>query len=179
MRRAAVLLVCGGVALATAAAATAHVTMQPAFAEANLATSVVLQTPNERAGHATTQLDIETPAGIAVLSAGAPAGWHATYDDRSATWHGGRITGVDVVEFPFELQATARAGTYRLRAAQRYEDGAVVRWDTAFTVLPSRGAAAPQEHVRRAFLAAVAGLAIVALSLVGLRRLRRRPLQDP
>ena len=175
MRRTALLL-CTVAALVAAADVAAHVTMQPAFAEANVATGVVLETPNERAGHTTTRLVVETPAGITVVSASAPDGWSVTYADHRVTWSGGRIGGRDTVDFPLELKATVRAGTYRLRAAQGYEDGAVVRWDTPFTVLPARGAAAPQEHGRRAFVAAAAGVAIVALSLLVLRRLRRRPV---
>ena len=178
MIRLAPLLACGAAALLAAAEAGAHVTMLPPFAEANVAARVVLETPNERTGHATTSLDIEAPAGITVVSATAPAGWRVTHTERRATWSGGRITGTELVDFPVELKAVVRAGTYRIRAVQRYEDGRDVRWDTAFTVLPSRGNAAPAEHLRRAVVAGVVGIAIVVLSMLILRRLRSRSLPD-
>jgi uncharacterized protein YcnI len=168
------VLACAGAALVLVSAAAAHVTLQPAFVEANVATRLSLETPNERTGHQTTKLAVEAPAGITVVTATAPAGWTVDYDGRRATWSGGRIEGTDVVAFPLELDAAVRAGTYSLRAVQTYEDGRTVRWQATLTVLPSSGAAAPREHVRRALVAGIAGVALVASSLFVLSRLRRR-----
>jgi periplasmic copper chaperone A len=164
--------------LVVAAGASAHVTMKPAFVESNVPGRVVLETPNERPGRATVRLRVTTSPGVRVLSASAPAGWRVTSDAHSATWSGGRITGARVERFPVELEARVRAGTYAIDAVQRYDDGRAVRWSTQFTVLPSSGSASPQEHARRAFVAAGAGILIIVLSLVALHRLRRRSLQD-
>jgi hypothetical protein len=148
--------------------------MTPAFVESNVPGKVAFETPNERDGHATVQLRVTTSPGVTVLSAGAPPGWRVTHDAHSATWSGGRITGVDVRSFPLELEARVRAGTYAIDAVQGYDDGRSVRWRAQYTVLPSSGAASPKEHARRAFVAAGAGVLIVALSLIVLHRLRRR-----
>jgi hypothetical protein len=53
---------------------------------------------------------------VRVLSASAPAGWSVTSDANSATWSGGRITGIRVEGFPVELSGSASPEEHARRA---------------------------------------------------------------
>ncbi len=120
------------------------------------------------------ELRTTAPPGIEIVSARAPAGWSATVAGSTVTWSGGRIEGSRVVAFPVSLNARVRAGTYALASAQRYSDGATVRWKVAFNVLPAAGAAAPSQHPWGAVVAVLIGIAVIAASLAGVRLLRGR-----
>jgi hypothetical protein len=95
------------------------------------------------------------------------------------TWSGGRLEDRSAVSFPLRVRARVRAGTYAFAAAQTYDDGATVKWKSALSVLPASGSAAPKQHPWGALAAALAGVAVIAGSLVLVRVLRRRSLQDP
>ena len=62
---------------------------------------------------------------------------------------------------------------------QTYDYGATVNWKADFSVLPAAGTAAPKQHPWSAVGAALAGIVVIAGSLIVLRYRRRRPLQDP
>jgi len=172
------LLAAAAVALALPALASAHVTVKPPFVEAGVATEISFAAPNERAPSATVGLSTTAPPGVEIVSAGAPAGWAATVAGSTVTWRGGRIEGARVVSFPVRVLARVRAGTYAFSSEQRYSDGGVVRWKASFSVLPAEGSAAPEQHPWGAVLAGVSGLVVIVASLVGVRLLRRRSLQD-
>jgi hypothetical protein len=93
-------------------------------------------------------------------------------------WTGGRIYGTRTVGFPVRVLARVRAGTYPFLSAQRYDDGATVKWKASLSVLPAQGDAAPKEHPWGAIAAAVAGVLVIGASLLAVRLLRRRTLQD-
>ena len=171
-------LVAAALTLLLPAAASAHVTIEPPFVEDGARTEIVLETPNERPPHATTTLSVTAPDGIAVISATAPAGWLVTVAGSTVTWSGGRIEGRTAITFPMRIVAHVQAGTYRFGAVQTYDDGATVDWKADLAVLPAAGAAAPKQRPWGAVAAAIAGIAVIAASLVGLRLLRRRSLQD-
>lgn len=160
------------------AAAGAHVEIAPPFVEAGVETSIAFEAPNERPPHATTRLSVTAPTGIEVSSATAPAGWRATVSGSRVTWSGGRIEGSSAVRFPVRVTARVRAGTHHFTATQAYDDGATVTWKAGLSVLPATGAAAPRQHPWGAVAAAAAGLAVIVLSILGLRRFRRSPLQE-
>jgi uncharacterized protein YcnI len=172
------LLVAAAVTLALPAAAAAHVSVKPPFAEAGVATEIAFETPNERAQNATVELSTTAPPGVAIVSAGAPAGWTATMKGSTVTWQGGRIEGARTVSFPVRVLAHVRAGTYAFTSVQTYSDGGVVRWQASLSVLPAEGSAAPGQHPWGAVIAGAIGLVVIAASLVGVRRLRRRSLQQ-
>ena len=172
------VLVAVALALLLPAAASAHITIAPPFVEDGVRTEIVFETPNERPPHATTTLSVTAPGGIAVLSATAPAGWLAAVEGSTVTWSEGRIQGRTAVAFPMRIVAHIRAGTYSFAAIQRYDDGATVKWKADLAVLPAAGEAAPKQHPWGAVAAAIAGIAVIAASLVGVRVLRRRSLQD-
>jgi hypothetical protein len=166
-------------ALVLATGVEAHVTLAPPFVEADAPTTVSFETPNERAGHSTTSLEIVAPPGVVLSKARIPAGWSLDVSDgRTARWTGGSIVGQATVSFPLVVDARTRAGTVTFRATQRYEDDAVVRWEAPLSVLPASAAEAPPQHLRRAVIASGVGIAVVAASLLVLRLLRRRPLQE-
>ncbi len=172
------------VATATAAAlllpttAPAHVVLVPPFVQVGEEVLVSLLSPNERPPHATVELVASAPPGIDIVSANAPPGWQATVEGSTATWRGGRIGDRKTVAFPIRIVARVRAGTYTFKTAQTYDDGATVRWRIDLSVLPATGAAAPKQHPWSAVAAALVGVIVIAGSLVGLRFLRRRSLQD-
>ena len=175
MRR---VLLAAVLALLLPVVAHAHVTIAPPFVEDGVKSDIVFETPNERPPHATTTLAVTAPDGIAVVSATAPAGWLAKVEGSTVTWSGGRIEGRTAVTFPMRIVAHVRAGTYRFGAVQTYDDGATVDWKADLAVLPAKGSAAPEQRPWRAVAAAIAGIVVIAASLVGVRLLRRRSLQD-
>jgi uncharacterized protein YcnI len=176
MRRA---LVVAATALVIPATAAGHVTISPPFVEDGVESEIALATPNERPPHATIAVRATAPPGISVVSATAPAGWTATVEGSTVTWSGGRLEDRTTVSFPVRILARVRAGAYVFTSVQTYDDGATVRWKADLSVLPAAGAAAPKQHPWSAIGATVAGLIVIAGSLVGLSILRRRPLQDP
>ncbi len=158
--------------------ASAHVTISPPFVSARVESRIELETPNERPPNATVELSVTAPPGIEVEGASAPPGWQATVDGSTVTWSGGRLVGRTVTLFPLTITPNVGAGTYRFAALQTYDDAAEVTWKVDLSVLPAAGNAAPGQHPLRALVAAVVGAFVIALSLVGLRRHRRRPLQE-
>ena len=166
------------VALVIPAAARGHVTIAPPFVEEGVESTISFETPNERPPHATVTVSVTAPPGIAVVSATAPAGWQALVKDSTVTWSGGRLEGQTAVSLPMRVRARVRAGTYAFTAVQTYDDNATVKWNAALSVLPASGSAAPKQHPFGAAAAAVAGVAVILGSLLLVRFLRRRSLQD-
>jgi uncharacterized protein YcnI len=177
-RRVVIGLLAGALALSIAPPAAAHVTVSPPFVDDGTPSTVVFQTPNERPPHATTSLRIEAPAGIDLAIADPPPGWQLSVSEGVATWTGGRIENSSVVDFPLQVTAHTEAGLQTFRAVQAYDDGETVAWDATLTVLPASGDEAPSQHVERAAAAGAVGLGVIAVSLLVLWRIRRRPLQE-
>jgi uncharacterized protein YcnI len=173
-----VLVALAVLALALPTGARAHVTLSPAFLEVGTEATILFETPNERAGRATTSLSLEAPAGIELAEADPPTGWELDVMDGVATWTGGRIENEDVVSFPLDVTARTEAGLQVFRAVQGYDDGEVVRWEATLTVLPASGDEAPSQRLGRALAAGAVGLAVIGLSLLVLWRVRRRSLQE-
>lgn len=160
-------------AAVSAPSAHGHVTPTPPFAEVGVPTRVVFETPNEREGRVTTSLRLETPVGIELGPAAAPAGWRLELDGRVATWTGGRLGGTDVVGFPLLLTARTETGVRTFEAAQGYDDGETVRWGASLTVLPAPPERAPSQRLGRALVAGAVGLGVIGLSMLVLWRARR------
>ena len=161
------------VALVLAADARSHVTASPTFVEANVPTTVAFETPNERAPHATTSLQLQAPAGLELEAAAPPPGWDAVVSGDTIRWSGGRIEGESVVSFSVVVTARTAPGSETLRARQGYDDGETVEWSTALTVLPAEAEDAPSQRLGRALAGGAVGLALIAGSLLVVRRLRR------
>jgi uncharacterized protein YcnI len=165
-------------ALVLPAGALAHVTINPPFVSNGVESDIAFQAPNERAPRATVELRTTAPPGVRVISATAPPGWRVVVSGSNVTWTNGRIEGTHIVAFPVRVLARVRAGTYSFLSAQRYDDGATVKWQATLSVLPAEGSAAPSEHPWGAIVAALAGVLVIGASLIGIRLLRRRTLQD-
>ncbi len=159
-------------------AAFAHVTVSPSFVEVDATTTVVFETPNERAPHATTSLVLEAPPGVEIADTDPPPGWSVEVVDDTARWTGGRIEGEGLAAFPLVMTARGDAGTETFRAVQGYDDGESVAWETVLTVLPAAAPDEPSQQLGRALAAGAVGLAVIAGSLLVLRRLRKRTLQE-
>ena len=166
-------LVALAAALALPAAAAAHVTIAPPFVEAGVETEIGMTVPNERPPHATLAVEVTMPTGVSIVSPTAPEGWTATVDGGTVIWSGGQIANRTGVVFPVRIEASVSPGTYEIAARQRYDDGAVVRWTSDLIVLPASGEATSDERPWPAVAAAAVVLAVVAGSLLLLRRLRR------
>jgi uncharacterized protein YcnI len=158
--------------------ARAHIFPAPPFVEANTPTTVSFATPNERADHATTSLELTTPSGVELSALPPPPGWQADVTPQRVRWSGGSIVGTSTVSFPVTVTARTPAGPVTFSAVQGYDDGEAVRWPTRLTVLPATAADAPPQHLRRALVAGAIGLVVIGVSLLVLHRLRRGPLQN-
>jgi hypothetical protein len=164
--------------LALPVTADAHVTIAPPFVQDGVPTTIAFQTPNERAPHVTTMLTVTAPPGITIDDATAPDGWKVTVAGSRVTWSEGRLVGRTTLDFPIRVTTRVRAGNHAFAATQAYDDGGKVKWNVDLSVLPATGAVAPKQHPWGAVVAAVAGLLVVVLSVLGLRRLRKPPLQE-
>jgi uncharacterized protein YcnI len=169
-------------ALATlwlAAAARAHVTVMPAFAASGGTVTVTIDAPNERAGAPMTGLSLALPSGLRAEPDEQPEtpGWTLHAAGRTVSWDGGSLAPDASQQFTLRLEADGAPGAVSIRAEQRYPDGRSVEWTPAFTVLPA-ASEAPSQHLGRALVAAVVGLAVIAVSLLAVRRLRRGSLQE-
>ena len=128
------------------AGAFAHVTVSPPFVEDGVESEIAFQTPNERTPHVTVPYARRPRRACASSRPPLPPGWRAVVRGSEVTWTGGRIEGTRTVAFPVRIFARVRAGTYSFLSAQRYDDGATVRWKASVSVLPAKGSAAPSEH---------------------------------
>lgn len=173
------LLLCPAVLLALALApfATAHVTAQPSFVAVGVAATVSFDAPNER-DRPMTSLELIAPAGMELLGADAPRGWSVQVREGQATFTGGSLATGATLLFPVRVRASGEPRTAVFKATQRFDDGAAVRWEAPLTLLPGSAADEPTEHPTRALVAAVVGIAVIAGSLLLVRRLRRRTLQE-
>jgi uncharacterized protein YcnI len=158
--------------------ALAHVTIAPSYVDAGATSTITFETPNERPPHATISLSIEAPPGVAFSRVTPPAGWTLSLTTTSARWTGGRIGGRRTVGFPVRALTRTRVGNQVFRAVQGYDDGRQVRWPATLSVLPATGAEASSQDRGRVIAASVAGLLVLAGSVLVLRRLRRPPLQE-
>lgn len=162
-------------ALIAASPAAAHVIPQPAYLTPGTPTTITFVAPNERTPHVFTGLTITVPAGISLASAPAPPGWTLSITGRRATWSGGLAKLGSGPYEPFQIVASTSLapGALKLHAVQRYNDGGLVRWTLAFTILPG-ATATPREHVLPAIVTAILGLVVIGLLLFRMRD-RRRP----
>lgn len=143
-------LVVAGVAaavtfLVAAAAAFAHVTVQPDEAVVGSFSRFVVRVPNERDDASTTAIQVELPP-LAFVSFQDAPGWErsvemTTLDEplevfgeqvteavATVTWQGGAIAPGEFAEFGFSARMPDEPGTLEFPAIQTYDSGEVVRW---------------------------------------------------
>lgn len=151
---AAALLAGGALALAAPLAASAHVRVNPAQAEAGSYTTLTFKVPNESATASTTSVTVDLPTDTPFTSVSYQPvpGWttevvtgalpepvtsgSATLTEApvSVTWTA--VDGVGIAdgqfqEFPISVGPVPDVGSIALPAHQSYSDGSVVDWDEA------------------------------------------------
>ena len=169
----------GLVALIAAAPAAAHVIPQPAYLSPGAPTTITFAAPNERPPHAMTRLTLTAPAGVDLASASPPRGWKLSIAGRTATWNGETFTPGLGSQGPFRIVASTSLapGAVKFLAVQRYDDGGLVRWAVAFTILPGT-TATPRQHLLPAIVTAILGLVVIGLLLFRMRDRRRPDLRE-
>jgi uncharacterized protein YcnI len=168
-----------GTALALPDAGAAHITALPSFGPAGGDVRLTLDVINERLSHPMRTLTVRVPAGMLLRSAEPLGPWEpALAGERSVTWTGGALAPNATERFSLVVRMPRRAGRVELEAVQGYADGGRVSWQVALTVTPAARAERDGGRGSAAALAAAVGVAVVAASLLVLRRLRRRSLQE-
>lgn len=166
-------------ALIAAAPAAAHVIPQPAYLAPGERVTITFAAPNERPPHVLTGLIITAPAGITLATVPAPQGWTLSAAGTSARWTGSSVATAQRSHGPFRVAVSTSLapGAVSFHATQRYDDGGVVRWTIAFTILPA-ATATPRQHLLPAIVTAILGLAVIGLLLFRMRDRRQPPLQE-
>jgi len=150
-----------------AAAAQAHVTLEPAVAPAGSWTTFQVKVPNETDSTSTVKVDLKMPAGVVSASWQPVPGWQGEVrkkklatpletDDGPVTeavsevvWTatGGGTGPGQFQSFPLTLKVPGKAGdALTFKALQTYSDGKVVRW----IGMPDSGYPAPVVKVSAA-----------------------------
>jgi hypothetical protein len=168
------LAAAGIAALVAAGPAGAHVIPQPAYLTPGEHTTISFAAPNERPPHRLVGLTITAPAGIELANAPAPRDWKLSIAGRTATW-----SGSTAPQDPFRLlTSTSREpGIVQFYAVQRYDDGGLVRWKVALTILPA-ATPTPKEHLLPAIVTAILGLVVIGLLLFRMRDRKRPDLRE-
>ncbi|MDQ4059053.1 MAG: YcnI family protein [Actinomycetota bacterium] len=135
-----------GAALAVAAPAFAHVTVQPSEAGLGSFSRFVVRVPNERPDAATTKVEVQFPETVTNASFQPKEGWDRTVKMKTldepievfgeevteavdtVTWSGGSIEPGEFDEFGFSIRTPDDPGALEFSALQTYEGGEVVRW---------------------------------------------------
>jgi uncharacterized protein YcnI len=187
------LILATAVALIVAAAASAHVTINPEKAPADSFTRFALRVPTEE-DVPTVNVSIQLPAGLDEVSFQPKPGWKRAQSGRVVTWSGGQIGVGEFDEFGLSVHLPNTPGKVLVfPATQTYSNGKVVHWIGALTSdepaphvtleAAEGGTAAPvptstsdddEDHDSLALGLAIAGivLALIALALALMRRRR-------
>src|SRR5918995_503320 len=144
-KRIAAGMAAGRTFLVAAAAASAHVTVQPDEAVVGSFSRLVVRVPNERDDASTTAVQVELPP-LAFVSFQDAPGWERTVEMTTldeplealgeevtevvgtVTWQGGAIEPGEFAEFGFSARLPDEPGTLEFPAIQTYDSGEVVRW---------------------------------------------------
>ena len=158
------------VTLIVASPAAAHVIPQPAYLTPGTPTTITFAAPNERRPHVLTGLTVTAPAGVDLARATPPPGWKLSIAYRTATWDGAAHAPGLGSPGPFRIVASTSAapGAMKFHAVQRYDDGGLVRWTVAFTILPA-ATATPHEHLLPAIVTGILGIVLIGLLLFRMR----------
>ena len=116
------IAVTGGVSLATAPAALAHVDIEPFSIEPGQPTRLTFYAPNE--GKAPViELQVVVPGDAELAVAEAVPGWTATVQGRTVTWRGGTIPVGQYGLFSAIVGAPDGEEKLEFRTTLRYTDG--------------------------------------------------------
>jgi uncharacterized protein len=148
--------------IASAAGASAHVTVHGSGLKEGGSGTLTLKVPNEEDGASTTRVEIDLPSDTPLtgVSAQAPAGWSSQVSADKVVFSGGKISGDNSVAFPIKVEKLPMSATVVFKALQTYSDGNVVRW---IEQAPA-GAAEPAHPAPTLHLQPAAGAASAAPS---------------
>ena len=122
------LVLAAGASLILAAAASAHVTLNPGNAPADSFSRFALRVPTEE-DVPTVKVSIQLPAELEEVGFQPKAGWTRTQNGRVVTWSGGQIGVGEFDEFGLSIHVPNTPGqTLTFPATQTYANGKVVRW---------------------------------------------------
>ncbi len=166
-------------ALIVASPAAAHVIPQPAYLTPGAPTTITFAAPNERLPHVMVGLTLTAPAGIELGRATPPPGWRLGTAGQTADWSLGAVSFTPEPEESFRIVASTSLapGAVTFHAVQHYDDGGVVRWDIAFTILPV-AAPSPRQHLLPAIVTGILGLVVIGLLLFRMRDRRHPDLRE-
>lgn len=161
------------------APAAAHVVPQPAYLAPGESTTITFAAPNERPPHTMTDLTITAPKGVELTRTAPPPGWRLSTFDHTASWSKAAVTTGVQPSVPFRIVASTSLapGAVAFHAAQRYDDGGVVRWTVAFTILPA-AAPTPHQHLLPAIVTGILGLVVIGLLLFRMRGRHQPDLRE-
>jgi uncharacterized protein YcnI len=172
--------------LALAAPAWAHVSVIPEVARPGDTVELTFRVPNERAGVATTGLELFLPAGVPAKIA-EHQGW--SHEDKGdggvafvADTPAAAIGPGRTQDFKVTLGPLPQSDRVVIKALQTYADGQVVRWiqDTGedderpAAILDLSGGRSKADSGSTALIIIVIALPLAALTLVGVLVTRRR-----
>lgn len=170
----------GFLALVAASPAAAHVIPQPAYMAPGAPTTISFFAPSERPRDVLTGFTITAPPGIDFARAPAPSGWKLSIAGGTATWSGGTVARRSPAsDEPFRIVASTSLapGSVAFHAVQRYDDGGLVRWTVAFTIVPA-ATSTPRQHLLPAIVTAILGLVVIGLLLFRMRDRHHRDLRE-
>ena len=122
------LVLAAGASLILAAAASAHVTLNPGNAPADSFSRFALRVPTEE-DVPTVKVSIQLPAELEEVGFQPKEGWTRTQNGRVVTWSGGQIGVGEFDEFGLSIHVPNTPGeTLTFPATQTYANGKVVRW---------------------------------------------------
>jgi uncharacterized protein YcnI len=120
-------------ALAAAAVASGHVTMNPEKAPADSFSRFAVRVPTEEDGP-TVKVSIQLPAGLDEVTFQPKPPWKRTQSGRVVTWSGGQIGPSEFDEFGLSVHLPNTPGKVLVfPATQTYANGKVVHWIGALT----------------------------------------------
>jgi uncharacterized protein YcnI len=135
-RRLAPAIAAAGLALITAAAASAHARISPPVSLASTLQLYSLAVPTEKANATTTKIVLTVPKGFSIDSFVPSPGWTRVLKQtgsgdsaviQQVTWTGGNVPTEEDSLFQF-LGETSGTGTYTFQVEQTYSDGSIVNW---------------------------------------------------
>jgi uncharacterized protein YcnI len=155
-------------ALYTAPASNAHLSVTPSFLTAGETQELVVTVHNDRDA-TMTGFELTVPLDFRIASISTTPGWTGGVRGQTAAWTGGMLAPNEPESFELAIEVPDATGPVELEGGQLYPDGEVVDWPVAMTVVPASG-----DGVSSAVIWLVGVVGLLALATVGFVVLQRR-----
>ena len=132
--------------------------------------------PNERP-EPMSAVTVSVPAGFRIVRAHPTAGWTATLDGTTATWHGGPLAHLALATFRLDVDVSAPPGTVTLTTRELYPSGATVDWPATLTVVP--GSYDEASGIDWGWTAAIVGVGLSFVAGLAILAWRRKAVAVP